>query len=94
MYAIDSSPPVAFARGKQVDMAAFHEDHPEYSRGLLTFALEFLLANKWPSNTLMGDYNDCDESCVVGQTERCGCTCKVDPFEFTDDEVRDTHSSR
>lgn len=68
-------------------MEEFHDDHPEYSRGLLTFVLEYVLANKWPSNSLMGDFNDCDESCAVEQEEPCGCTCNIDPFELSDDEV-------
>lgn len=68
-------------------MTEFQLKHPEFGQGLLSFVLEFLLANKWPSNTLMGDYNECDEECVVGQTETCGCTCTTDPFDWTDDEV-------
>lgn len=68
-------------------MAQFHEEHPEYSQELLTFTLEFLLANRWPANILMADYNTCDDACVPGQIEPCGCTCNVDPFDFTDDEV-------
>ncbi|CAM9966345.1 unnamed protein product [Scytosiphon promiscuus] len=69
------------------NMADFQEDNPQFSPELLTFALQFLLANKWPSNSLMADYNDCDEECEVGQTDACGCTCNTDPFEWTDDEV-------
>ncbi len=73
---------------RQTDMAEFQQNHPQFSQGLLSFALEFLLANKWPSNTLMDDYNECDVACAVGQTESCGCTCTTDPFDWTDDEVR------
>lgn len=68
-------------------MAEFQAENPKYSTGLLTFTLGFLLANKWPSNSLMMDYNECDKSCVHGQAEPCGCTCTVDPFEWSDDEV-------
>ena len=68
-------------------MNAFRIKHPQFSPGLLSFALEFLLANKWPSNSLMSSYNECDMECVVGQTQTCGCTCSTDPFDWTDDEV-------
>lgn len=68
-------------------MADFQVEYPLYKSGLLTFTMEFLLANKWPSNSLMKDYNDCDTSCVSGQTESCSCTCTTDPFEWSDDEV-------
>lgn len=66
-------------------MEEFLVEHPEYSRPLLTFTLEYLLANKWPGNSLMRDYNTCDTSCEVG--ESCGCTCTIDPFTMDDDEV-------
>lgn len=69
-------------------MDQFHREHPEYSRGLLTFVMEFVVANKWPGNVLMRLYNDCDTECTIGQTEPCGCTCTIDPFEMGDDEVR------
>lgn len=69
-------------------MDQFRLEHPEYSRGLLTFVMEFIVANKWPGNVLMRLYNDCDTECTVGQTEPCGCTCTIDPFEMGDDEVR------
>lgn len=72
-------------------MEKFLQDHsPEYSRGLLTFALEFLLAHYWPGNNLMEDtgYNTCDEACTKGQTDPCGCTCSIDPFDMDDNEVR------
>lgn len=67
------------------------QEHPEYGRPLLTFALEYLLANKWPGNSLMHDFNSCDESCEVGMS--CGCTCNVDPFEMDDDEVKGDNES-
>lgn len=69
-------------------MEEFLNNHPEYSRALLTFVLEYVLANKWPSNSLMGDFNDCDESCTFAQEEPCDCSCNMDPFELSDDEVR------
>lgn len=68
-------------------MVEFREENPQFNPGLLSFALEFLLANKWPSNTLMEDYNTCDADCDTEQTEPCGCTCNTDPFEWTNDEV-------
>lgn len=68
-------------------MAEFLEEHPQIHQDLLTFALEYLLANKWPSNRLMADYNDCDTECDVDQVESCGCTCNTDPFDWTDDEA-------
>lgn len=71
----------------QTDMAAFHAENPQFSVGLLTFVLEYVLANKWPENKLMGDYNKCDETCTRGQTEPCGCTCTTDPMEWEDDAV-------
>lgn len=78
--------PVLIAK-YQTDMAVFHTENPQYSAGLLTFVMEYLLANKWPKNGLMSDYNECDEACDQGQTEPCGCTCTTDPFDWEDDEV-------
>lgn len=69
-------------------MKTFHEEHPEYQRGLLSYTLEYIVANTWPTNSLASDYNDCDMECEVGQADPCGCTCTVDPYEWTDDEVR------
>ena len=69
-------------------MKAFQEEHPEYSRGLLSYTLEYIVATTWPTNSLGTGYNDCDKSCEIGQTEPCGCTCTVDPYDWTDDEVR------
>lgn len=70
-----------------VDMQHFHEEHPEYDPGLLTFILEFLTCHYWPNNIFMPDYNNCDTECVRGQTEPCGCTCEVDAFSLSEDEV-------
>lgn len=58
-----------------------------FSRGLLTFVFEFILANKWPGNSLCRDVNSCDTNCTVGQTEPCGCTCLIDAYDMDDDEV-------
>lgn len=71
-----------------VDMNEFHNQHAEkYSPGLLTFILEYMTANEWPSNSFMPDDNDCDSDCVRGQGESCGCTCRVDAFSLSEDEV-------
>ncbi|CAM9741455.1 unnamed protein product [Pylaiella littoralis] len=70
-----------------VDMNAFFEENPQFTRGLLTFALEFILTLEWPDNSMMSDYNVCDTNCDIDQTEPCGCTCTTDPFEWTDQEV-------
>lgn len=67
-------------------MEQFLLEHPRYSRGLLTFVLEYLVSRCWANNSLMNKMNTCDEECVRGQP--CGCTCNVDPFEWEDDEVR------
>ena len=68
-------------------MQKFHEENLEYSPGLLTFLLEFLTVNKWPSNTFMAGYNDCDADCTRGQAAPCGCACRLDAFSLSDDEV-------
>lgn len=68
-------------------MVEFKETNPQFNPGLLSFTLEYLMANKWPSNSLMEDYNTCDEGCDIDQSEPCGCTCTTNPFEWTDDEV-------
>lgn len=70
-----------------VDMEQFHAIHPEYSPGLLTFLLEFLLVNKWPSNRFIAD-NGCDLDCTRGQMASCGCTCSIDALSISDEEVR------
>lgn len=68
-------------------MEKFLEAHPGYTRGLLTFAMEFILANAWPSNRLFSDLNSCDSECTTAQTEPCGCTCDIDVETLSDDEV-------
>lgn len=68
-------------------MNAFYEEHPEFTRGLLSFTLYYFVGLTWTTNKLSYHYNDCDVSCEVGQTEPCGCTCTVDPFDWSDDEV-------
>ena len=72
-----------------VDMKRFQNEHPEYSPGMLTFLLEDLTANYWPSNSLMPDYNVCDTECKIDQAEPCGCTCTVDPLTLSDNMVCD-----
>lgn len=69
-------------------MGRFMKEHPEYSRGLLTFALEYIIALTWSGNTLMSRYNSCDTSCVHGQQTPCKCTCETNPYTWTDEEVR------
>lgn len=69
----------------QTNMAAFQQEHPEFGSGLLSFALEYMLASKWPGNS-MSSYNDCDPSCTVG--EPCGCTCTEDFDSWSDSQVR------
>lgn len=75
-------------------MVAFQEEHPQFHVGLLTYSLEYLLGNKWPGNKLMYDHNVCSEECSIGQQDDCGCTCTMDPFELSDDEVCHGHESR
>ncbi|CAN0296786.1 unnamed protein product [Pylaiella littoralis] len=70
-----------------VDMFEFRQNSPQFSPGLLSFVLEYIVANRWPTNGLMGDYNACNTECDVDQTQPCGCTCTTDPFEWTDEEV-------
>ncbi|CAN0470797.1 unnamed protein product, partial [Laminaria digitata] len=70
-----------------VDMQEFSDEHPQYSPGLLTFLLEFMTVNFWPSNAFMPEFNECDAECGRGQTEPCGCTCNVDALSMSDDEV-------
>lgn len=69
-------------------METFLQEHPEYSRGLLTFAVEYLVANSWNGNKLMRDYdyNSCDSTCTRG-AESCGCTCDIDIEQWPDDQV-------
>lgn len=68
-------------------MFEFRQNSPQFSPGLLSFVLEYIVANRWPTNGLMGDYNACNTECDVDQTQPCGCTCTTDPFEWTDEEV-------
>lgn len=70
----------------QTDMVAFQRENPQFGSGLLSFTLEYVLVNKWPSNGFMGDYNECDSECAVG--EPCGCTCTEDFDAWTDSQVR------
>lgn len=70
-----------------VDMAQFAKEHPEYDRTLLTFVLMSATSLYWPYNGYMSDYNECDTKCTRGQSEPCGCTCKIDVWSLTDDEV-------
>lgn len=71
-------------------MEVFAEDNPEFSRGLLSFAVGYIVSQTWPTNSLMAGFNECDEHCIVGGAENqtCGCTCLHDPFEVSDFEVR------
>lgn len=69
-------------------MKQFAEDHPEYSVGLLSFVLEYLTFGYWPTNDFMPTSNTCDTACTPGQTEPCGCTCNVDAFTISDQEVQ------
>lgn len=71
-----------------VDMHDFHEKHPEYSPALLTFLLEYLTVNFWPSNSFMPESNVCDLDCVGGQARKCGCTCTLDALTISEDQVR------
>lgn len=70
------------------DMKQFSVDHPEYSVGLLSFVLEYMTFNYWPMNGFIPSANTCDTACTKGQTEPCGCTCNIDAFAISDEEVR------
>eukprot|EP00904_Undaria_pinnatifida_P014260 jgi/Undpi1/9965/HiC_scaffold_28.g12419.m1 len=70
-----------------VDMQEFHESHPQYSPGLLTFVLELMTVLFWPRNLFMPEYNTCDTGCTRGQTEPCRCTCSVDVMSMSDEEI-------
>lgn len=70
-----------------VDMAQFAKEHPEFDRTLLTFVLMSSTSLYWPYNGYMSDYNVCDTKCTRGQSEPCGCTCTIDVWSLTDDEV-------
>lgn len=68
-------------------MANFSAEHPEYSHGLLAFALQILTFKFTACNALTPDDNVCDASCQRGQTEPCGCTCLMDAFAIPDEQV-------
>lgn len=69
------------------DMKAFSDEYPEYSLGLLSFVLEYVTFNYWPMNEFIPSANVCDTDCTKGQTEKCGCTCQIDAFSISDEEV-------
>lgn len=75
------------AFGCNTDMDAFSQDHPEYSTRLLSFVLEHMAFAFWPTNAFLPSANDCDTECTRGQAEPCGCTCTIDAFDISDDEV-------
>lgn len=68
-------------------MGNFKDEHPEYSDGLMVFALQFATASRWSINALLGDYNECDMECTRGSPEPCGCRCILNPDDLTNDEV-------
>lgn len=69
-------------------MENFRTHHLEFNRGLLSFAVGFIVSQTWPTNSLMDEHNVCDISCTVGaEGETCGCTCTTDPLSWPDDEV-------
>lgn len=70
------------------DMKAFAAQHPEYGLSLLSFVLEYMTFNYWPMNGFISSANTCDISCDRGQTEPCGCTCNIDAFAISDQEVK------
>ena len=41
-------------------MLEFRGQHPEFSIGLLSFTLEYVLVSNWPNNVLLKGYNSCD----------------------------------
>ncbi len=67
-------------------MDHFLADHKEYSRGLLSFTMGYIIAETWPDNSLMADFNECVERCDIGDTN-CGCTCTTDPYVWPDEAV-------
>eukprot|EP00904_Undaria_pinnatifida_P001214 jgi/Undpi1/11093/HiC_scaffold_30.g13391.m1 len=75
------------AWGCKADMGNFKDEHPEYSDGLMVFALQFATASRWSINALLGDYNECDMECTRGSPEPCGCRCILNPDDLTNDEV-------
>ena len=71
-------------------MAEFQQENPEFGSGLLSFALEYVLANTWPANSIVSDYNTCIVLCDaddVGTTRDCSCTCDEDFDTWSNDEV-------
>eukprot|EP00752_Nemacystus_decipiens_P002673 g2501.t1 len=77
----------------QVDMAEFSQKHLGFNKGLLSFALEYILVSSWPSNSLMVSYNDCDSYLTCSSPERkdpCACTCNTDIDSWSDEEVYKT----
>lgn len=67
-------------------MLEFRGQHPEFSIGLLSFTLEYVLVSNWPNNVLLKGYNSCDLSCTPGQAEPCGCSCATNFFDDWSDE--------
>lgn len=61
-------------------------EHEALSRGLVSFALGYVITETWPDNNWLSEYNTCDASCDLGD-EDCGCTCNEDPYELADEVV-------
>lgn len=76
------------------DMDEFAARHPEYSARLLSFVLEYMTFNYWPMNGFISSANTCDTDCTRGQTEPCGCTCNIDAFAISDQEVHRQFSTQ
>jgi hypothetical protein len=74
-----------------IDVAQWRLDHPTFSSQLLTFALNYITANRWPSNSFFGAYNECPvpASCLPGITpeQDCTCHCNLDVESLTDEAV-------
>jgi len=64
----------------------FAHENEEISRGLISFALGYVITETWPENSWLSEYNHCDESCDAGD-EDCGCHCREDPYEVEDEDV-------
>lgn len=76
-------------------MEDFRLANPKYNRGLLSFAVGFIVQETWPRNTLMSDYNKCEADCATGggiKVGDCGCTCTTDPDDWSDEQVAVGHS--
>ncbi|CAB1108753.1 unnamed protein product [Ectocarpus sp. CCAP 1310/34] len=69
------------------DVANFSAEHPEYSHGLLAFALQILTFKFTACNSLTPHDNVCDVSYERGQTEPCGCTCLMDASSIPEEQV-------